>query len=86
MLIPDKNKRPDGLTSSAANLTLCPEIEPLVHIVEIQLKVAQMDMLDILSTKISLITQSYQQPRSLFWLLIHVSDYLPMPLSVCYDY
>ena len=34
-------KRPDGLTGSIANLTLGPEIGPLGHIIEIQIKVPQ---------------------------------------------
>ena len=34
-----KNKRPDSLASSAVILTLNPEIGPLGHIIEIQLKI-----------------------------------------------
>ena len=38
-----QNKRPDGLTSSAANFTLGPGIGPLVHTIEIHLKVPPND-------------------------------------------
>ena len=37
-------KRPDGLTSSAATLTLGPEIEPLGHIIEIHIKVPPLNL------------------------------------------
>ena len=39
-----KNKRPDGLTSSAATLTPGPEIGPLGHIIEMHIKLPQISM------------------------------------------
>ena len=38
-MTPSKNMRPDGLTSSAATLTLGPEIGPLGHIIKIHLSI-----------------------------------------------
>ena len=39
IMLPFLYKRPDGITSSAATLTLGPEIEPLGHIIEIHIKI-----------------------------------------------